>query len=155
VQIVDVNTSASSTWAVPSTWTMLGRALRLACPNCGARPIFRAYGTLVHQCPRCGLRPERGEGDYFIGAYLINLIAVELLLALCVLCVVIATWPSPPWTLLTWVSAALMLGGAIACYPFSKTLFLAVDLIIRPLTPEELAWHWDDGQPGDRVLPDR
>ncbi len=134
---------------------MLSRALRLSCPNCGARPIFARFGTLVHQCPQCGLRPERGEADYFIGAYLINLIAVELLLALCVLSVVLLTWPTPPWTLLTWVSAALMLSGAIVCYPFSKTLFLAVDLIIRPLSPEELVWHWDDGTPGDRVLPDR
>ncbi|MCU0649564.1 MAG: DUF983 domain-containing protein [Gemmatimonadaceae bacterium] len=134
---------------------MLWRALRLSCPNCGARPIFARFGVLASRCGRCGLRPERGEGDYFIGAYLINLIAVELLLALCVLVVVVSTWPSPPWTVLMWVSAVLMLGGAVACYPFAKTLFLAVDLIIRPLSPEEMAWHWDDGAPGERVLPDR
>lgn len=134
---------------------MLGRALRLSCPNCGARPIFASFGRLAHQCPHCGLRPERGESDYFIGAYLINLIAVELLLALAVLVVVMLTWPSPPWTVLTWGTAVLMLAGAVGCYPFAKTLFLAADLIIRPLSPEELAWHWDDGALGDRVLPDR
>ncbi len=134
---------------------MLRRALRLSCPNCGGRPIFARFGVLVARCGTCGLRPERGEQDYFIGAYLINLIAVELLLALCVLVVVMATWPDPPWTMLTWAGAALMLAGAVVCYPFSKTLFLAVDLIIRPLSPQELVWHWDDGQPGDRELPDR
>jgi uncharacterized protein (DUF983 family) len=134
---------------------LLGRALRLACPHCGARPIFAAFGRLAPRCPHCGLRLERGEGDYFIGAYLLNLIAVELLLAGLILVVVVATWPTPPWTLLTWGGAALMITGAIGCYPFAKTLFLAIDLMIRPLTADELAWHWNDGRPGDRELPDR
>jgi hypothetical protein len=99
------------------------------------------------------LRLERGEGDYFVGAYLFNLIAVELILFVCVAAFVVFTWPNPPWTLITYVTAALMLSGCLLCYPFAKTTWLAVDLAIRPLTPEELAWHRADGQVGERELP--
>lgn len=99
------------------------------------------------------MRLQRGEGDYFVGAYLFNLIAVELILALCVGTFVVLTWPDPPWNTITYVTAFLMLSGCVLCYPFAKTTFLAVDLAIRPMTPEELLWHREGGEPGDRELP--
>jgi hypothetical protein len=34
-----------------------------------------------------------------------------------------------------------MLAGAVLCYPFSKAIWLAADLIFRPVSEEELAWH--------------
>jgi hypothetical protein len=34
-----------------------------------------------------------------------------------------------------------MLSGAVLCYPFAKAIWLAADLIFRPVTPEELEWH--------------
>jgi uncharacterized protein (DUF983 family) len=133
--------------------TLLWRALRLRCPYCGGRGIFASFFALKRHCPTCGLRMERGEGDYFVGAYLFNLIAVELILFVCVALFVIATWPDPPWDLLTWVTAFLMLTGCLVCYPFAKTTWLAVDLAMRPLTPEELQWHQEGGDIGDRELP--
>ena len=39
----------------------------------------------------------------------------------------------------------------ILFYPFSKTLWLAVDLIIRPLTPGDLAGHGGDLQDSHEV----
>ena len=89
-------------------------------------------------CPTCGLRLERGESDYFLGAYLFNLIAVEILLALMLLAVVVATLPDPPWALLQWGGAAALVGGAFLCYPFAKTTWLAFDIMMRPVTAEEL-----------------
>ncbi|MFO0094280.1 MAG: hypothetical protein ACK54K_08225, partial [Gemmatimonadaceae bacterium] len=86
-------------------------------------------------------------------AYLFNLIAVELILFFCVLGFVFVTWPNPPWDLITYVTACLMLAGCMLCYPFAKTTWLAVDLAIRPLTVEELEWHHVGGDPGDRELP--
>lgn len=98
----------------------------------------------------CG---SSGEGDYFVGAYLFNLIAVELILAFCVGTFVIATWPNPPWDVITYVTGFLMLAGCVLCYPFSKTTWLAVDLAIRPMSAEELLWHREGGDIGDRELP--
>ncbi|MDB4882580.1 MAG: putative rane protein [Gemmatimonadetes bacterium] len=126
------------------------------CPNCGGRGIFASYTTLRERCPHCGLRLQRGESDYFIGAYLLNLVAVELLFALVLGAVVISTYPDTPWALVQWGGLALMIAGAVLCYPFSKSVWLAADLIFRPVSPEEMAWHERDGAPGDRDdLPQR
>jgi uncharacterized protein (DUF983 family) len=136
-----------------TVWQLMTRALRLRCPHCGGPGIFASFFALKRHCPSCGLRLERGEGDYFVGAYLFNLIAVELILFVCVLGFVFFTWPNPPWDLITYVTAFLMLAGCVLCYPFAKTTWLAVDLAIRPLTAEELEWHHLGGDPGDRELP--
>ena len=132
---------------------LMTRALRLRCPHCGGGRIFASAFQLKPHCPTCGLRLERGESDYFVGAYLFNLIAVELILFFCVCAFVFITWPDPPWDLITYVTGGLMLAGCIGCYPFAKTTWLAVDLAIRPLTREELEWHHRGGDVGDRELP--
>lgn len=132
---------------------LLWRALQLRCPHCGGRGIFASFFQLKRHCPKCGLRLERGEGDYFVGAYLFNLIAVELILFFCVLGFVFFTWPNPPWQAITYVTGALMLAGCMLCYPFAKTTWLAVDLAIRPLSEEELQWHQEGGDIGERELP--
>jgi uncharacterized protein (DUF983 family) len=130
--------------------TMLLRALLRRCPNCGSPGIFAGYTTLREHCPRCGLRLHRGESDYFIGAYLLNLVAVELLFALVLGVIVVATYPNTPWALLQWGGLVLMIAGAVLCYPFSKSLWLAADLIFRPVSAEELAWHQRDGTLDER-----
>lgn len=137
----------------PSPAQMLGRAALLRCPHCGSRGLFATFFATKRHCPGCGIRIERGESDYFVGAYLFNLIAVELILFVVVSAFVAITWPAVPWDLLTWVAGALMLSGCFLCYPFAKTTWLAVDLIMRPLTNEELRWHHEGGDIGDRVLP--
>jgi uncharacterized protein (DUF983 family) len=136
----------------PSNLLLVLRALARRCPNCGARGIFATYTKLRESCPTCGLRLHRGESDYFIGAYLLNLVAVEILFAILLAVVVIATYPDTPWTALEIGGLALMILGAVICYPFSKALWLAADLVFRPMTDEELSWHREGGE-GDRELP--
>jgi uncharacterized protein (DUF983 family) len=136
-----------------TVWQLMTRAMRLRCPHCGGPRIFASFFQLKATCPSCGLRLERGESDYFVGAYLFNLIAVELILFFCVCGFVFFTWPDPPWDAITYVTGFLMLAGCVGCYPFAKTTWLAVDLAIRPLTREELEWHRDGGDVGDRELP--
>ncbi len=122
----------------PSAATMILRALLRRCPNCGAPGIFASYTKLHERCPRCGLRLQRGESDYFIGTYLLNLVAVELLFALMLGVVIVATYPNTPWALIQWGGLALMIVGAVLCYPFSKALWLAFDLIFRPVSRDDL-----------------
>ena len=50
---------------------------------------------------------------------------------------VAAMWPDPPWTVLQYGGAAMMIGLPVLFYPFAKTLFLAFDLIFRPPGPED------------------
>lgn len=115
------------------------RGLRLRCPNCGSGRILDGWFKLQHHCPTCGLVLDRGESDYFLGAYTVNLIAVELLVTGVLVAVGLATAPDVPWTVLTWGGAVLALVVAIGCYPLTKVLWLAFDVILRPVTVEELA----------------
>jgi len=129
---------------------MILRAMLRRCPNCGGRGIFAGYTALRDHCPTCGLRLQRGESDYFIGAYLLNLVAVELLFAIVLASIVIATYPNTPWVLVQWGGLALMLAGAVLCYPFAKSLWLAADLIFRPMSAQEMEWHRRGGTTDER-----
>jgi uncharacterized protein (DUF983 family) len=120
-----------------SAWTLLGRALLLRCPSCGGGSLFTGFFKMKNRCPTCGLLLERGESDYFIGAYTLNLIAVELLLAMGFLIVVLVTRPNLPWKALQYGGVALSVLGAVFCYPFAKTTWLAVDLMFRPPKRED------------------
>jgi hypothetical protein len=88
-------------------------------------------------CPDCRLRLDRGEPDFFIGAYTINLIVAELMVFFGGIAVLLATWPTVPWTQLTYGLAALMVLGPVILYPFSRQLWLACDLIFRPAEPTD------------------
>jgi len=72
-----------------------------------------------------------------VGAYMFNIVASELMGVAMVAAVVVLTWPEPPWSLLLYVSGAMMLSLPFLFYPFSKTLFLAFDLCFRPLEETE------------------
>jgi uncharacterized protein (DUF983 family) len=130
-----------------------GRALRLRCPNCGGGPVLESWFRLRPRCPVCGLRTERGEQDFFLGAMVINIAIAEGVLVLFFVGLVVALWPDVPWTFLQWGAPALMLLAPFLFYPFSKTLWMAVDLQFRPLTPEELDWHRESGE--DSFRPER
>lgn len=109
----------------------IGRALRLRCPRCGARGLVRRWLSVAERCPGCGLRLDRGEGDHFLGAMALNLVAAELLAIGALAGAMAVTWPEPPWGLLTWGGAALAAVAPVALYPVSKLVWLAVDRLLR------------------------
>ncbi len=116
---------------------LFGRALRLRCPQCGAGELFAGWFRMRPACRSCGLRTERGEQGYIVGAYMFNIVAAELLWATVFLLTLAETWPDPPWDLLLWGGGALMLALPFLLYPFSKTVFLAFDLLFRPVADTE------------------
>lgn len=119
------------------TALLMWRAVRLRCPNCGGGPIRDSWLRLRDHCPRCGLTLERGEQGYQVGSYMFNIIAAELVFAAMFLGVLLATWPDPPWNALLYGGMALMVVMPVLFFPFSKTFFLAFDLIFRPPSAEE------------------
>jgi hypothetical protein len=68
-----------------------------------------------------------------------NIVISELIFVLLFLGIVLLTWPSPPWRLLQYGGIALMILAPVIFFPFSKTLFLAFDLLFRPATKDELS----------------
>ena len=110
----------------------LARALMLRCPNCGGRGLFRSWLRMRETCPTCALALDRGERGYHVGSYMLNIIAAELIFMALFLGVLAATWPEPPWDLLQYGGAAMMVLAPVLLYPFTKTVFLAIDLVVRP-----------------------
>jgi uncharacterized protein (DUF983 family) len=113
-------------------WRTISRAIRRRCPRCGAAGVWTSFLHTRSACPVCGLRFDRGESDYFYGAYLLNFVAAELVPVIVFVVALIATWPSPPWNLLTAVTVVLAIVAPILLYPTTKALWLALDLIFRP-----------------------
>ena len=120
---------------------LLGRGIRLRCPNCGEGRIRQSWFHLEPKCPVCGLRTDRGEEDFFLGGMMWNIVFSEGVLLVMGLVVGIATWPDVPWTLMQWVGIALMAVTPFLLYPFSLGFWLANDIWIRPVTPEEMEWY--------------
>lgn len=123
----------------PPAARVFWRALRLRCPLCGGRPIFLTWSRLVPNCPVCGLGLERGEEGYWLGAYLFNLAAVEIAFTAWVVAFFALTLPSPPWAVFQWGTIGLMIAVPVGFFPWSKTLFLAFDVLLRPPTEEDFA----------------
>ncbi len=118
---------------------MLGHAVRLRCPVCGHGKLFDRWTHMKRRCTHCGLILERGEEDYFIGAYLLNLIIAELIVVALMLIVLFATWPNVPWQGMLWGIVALTIPAVVLTYPFSRSLWLAIDLVFRPPEPADFA----------------
>ena len=114
---------------------LLARAVLLRCPRCGRAGVLRSWFDLLEGCPACGLRLERGEEGYYLGAVLFNVIAAELSFVVGLVAVVLLTWPRTPWNLMFWGGIGLMILLPILFFPFSKTIWLAFDLIFRPSVP--------------------
>ena len=131
------------------TLQLLWRAVRLRCPNCGQGRLFTSWLRMRERCPACGLKLERGEEGYQVGSYMFNIVAAELVFAALFVGIVVLTWPSPPWKFLEYGGIALVVIAPFAFFPFSKTLFLAFDLIFRPAMRDELA------EPGRSSTPAR
>jgi uncharacterized protein (DUF983 family) len=115
------------------------RAVGRRCPNCGSGGVFAGYLRQASTCPGCGLLLDRGQKDFFIGAYTINLIAAELLVVFGGVIAVFATWPAVPWNTIMLLFVGVMLAGPILLYPLSRQLWLALDLFFQPPAEDDFA----------------
>ncbi len=113
------------------------RGLLKRCPKCGEAKIFRRWFTLVARCPRCGLVFEREEG-YWTGAMAINIGVTELVFVVALVAGLIATWPAPPIAWLLAITIALNALVPVLFYPFSKTIWISIDLLLHALDEREL-----------------
>jgi uncharacterized protein (DUF983 family) len=108
------------------------RALVLRCPNCGGGGNFKHWFAMKEHCPTCGLPLAAGNR---VGANLLNLVAAEVLLMAGITTVVVRSWPNPPWDILQIVAPVGMILTPLLLYPFSKMLFVAIDVALHRLDP--------------------
>ncbi|MFM7060974.1 MAG: DUF983 domain-containing protein [Actinomycetes bacterium] len=116
--------------------TMLwGTTLR--CARCGSGHLFRRYFVMKPDCPRCGLHFEREQG-YWTGALAFNIIATGGLFTIIFVAVLALTLPDIPVIPVLAVALPIMAFGPIVFYPFSKTIWVAVDrAYLQRLDPNE------------------
>jgi uncharacterized protein (DUF983 family) len=128
---------------------MLARGACRHCPNCGSGGLFTRWLCMRRACPGCHLVLDRGETDYFMGGFVLNFVAVELLIAVGGFVAVLLTWPRVPWT---GIEIGLLASAAalpVLTYPFAKTLWLAVDLAFRPVRLGDLDGHGENAPEPD------
>ena len=111
---------------------MFWRAIRRHCPRCGGGDIFASWFRMREECPTCGLHFVRGEDGYTLGALWFNLIAAEAVTTTTMLTTLIVTWPDVPWDALRVTGPIEAVAMPLLFFPFSRTLFLAFDLWLRP-----------------------
>lgn len=110
----------------PGAMQVMWWGLTRRCARCGSGHLFRRYVHMVPDCPRCGLHFEREPG-YFAGALAINIIAVGGLFAIVFVAALIVTIPDVPVIPLIVLLLPIAALGPIVYYPFSKTVWVAVD----------------------------
>lgn len=89
-------------------------------------------------CPTCTLVLDRGESeDYWLGAYMFNLVAAELVAIAISVSVIVVNWPDVPWNAVWFGSIALAALMPVLFFPFARNLWLAWDLYFRPREPSD------------------
>ena len=127
--------------------TMVGRALRLRCPNCGSRGLLKNWLKMNDRCPVCGIRVEREGHDYMAGSLMFNLVLAELIFAFALVVYLVLAWPSPNWGMLEIVAPVGMAVAPFVLFPYSKLVWLAADLALRPAHASELKDGWHGSPP--------
>lgn len=120
--------------ALPSSARMVLRGAAKRCASCGGRGLFAGWFRMAERCPRCGYRFEREEG-FFLGAYVVNLVIAQALVVLLAIVPAIVLLAGDPDAGLLPVFAGGVVGAVlapVAFYPFSKTIWVACELIMRP-----------------------
>jgi uncharacterized protein (DUF983 family) len=105
--------------------------------------LFRRWFELKERCPTCGFKFEREEGG-FLGAFVINIALTESLMAVALVVGFAATLPNPNIPLLIGLGILTTIVVPLLGYPWSKTVWSALDLAMHPLEPweeAELAVH--------------
>jgi len=110
----------------PSRLRVLWWGCTRRCARCGAGHLFRRWFTLVPDCPRCDLHFEREPG-YWTGALAINIGIAGAVFVLVFVPWVALTVPDVPVAPILAVLVPLMIVVPIVAYPWSKTIWMAVD----------------------------
>ena len=117
----------------------LVRGLTWRCPRCGTfRPWSKGWFGREERCRGCGYRYERQVG-FLLGAVTVNTIVTFGLLGVVLLVGSIATYPDIEVIPIVVVAIVVTVCVPILFYPVSYTLWAAVDLLMRPLEPAEVA----------------
>jgi uncharacterized protein (DUF983 family) len=125
---------------VPTGTVMIRRGLVKHCPRCAAGHLFRRWFVMKARCPECGYRFERDDPDFWYAAYFLNLMVTQGFLCLVLAWFLLQRNANsdanilPP--LITGI--ALAIAVPVVFFPFSRTVWAAIDLAMSPLEVREI-----------------
>jgi uncharacterized protein (DUF983 family) len=124
----------------PATFgRMLFRAVRRRCPRCGGRPSwFTGWFRRVDRCRTCGYRYERQDG-FMVGAITINTILTFGAILVVLVVGMIVTYPDIAVVPIVAGCLVVAVLVPIVAFPFTYTIWGAIDLAMHPLQPAEAA----------------
>ncbi|MEM1332796.1 MAG: DUF983 domain-containing protein [Actinomycetota bacterium] len=117
---------------------MLWRGLRRRCPRCDGRgAFFTSWFDKAEACRTCGLRWRRGDVGFELGAAAMAAILVLGVLVVAMAAALAATWPDIEVVPLVAVFLVAGVVLPIVAYPISYTVWQAIDLLMRPVEPDD------------------
>ena len=121
-------------------FTMLVRGLFRRCARCGGKGAFYiGWIKKSDRCKTCGFKWERNLEGFQLGAAAMNIMMTGGSLLFVMAVGVVATYPEvPTWPLIAVVGSVALIVG-IGGFPTSYTVWLAIDLRLRPLDEAEVA----------------
>ena len=123
----------------PSYGRMVRRALLLRCPWCGARRTFiRRWLGKHERCRTCGIRWRREEG-FELGAVTVNTVLTFIVLTAAMTVGFVTTSPDIPVASMVLALIGVAVLMPIVIYPFTFTIWLALDLAVHRPDAAELA----------------
>lgn len=122
----------------PSPFVAVARGLVRRCPRCGGGSLFAGWLKMKDRCPTCGMKYERDEG-FFLGAFTTSLGAVIFALMVYIGVAIAITLPDPDPVAISIGAAVVAVVVPLVSYPFSRTLWSAIDLAMKPLESREVA----------------
>lgn len=134
----------------PTPGTLMRRGFTKRCPRCGGKGIFTSWFRQRERCPTCGYLFEREPG-FFVGAYLINFAIVEGFLFVLMMAFVVWKDQNPEGSVVPAVAVGVAIGvvGPVLFYPYSRTIWSALDLLMTPLEVAEIVAAADAVADGD------
>jgi uncharacterized protein (DUF983 family) len=119
----------------PGAIRALLRGATRRCPRCGGGNLFESWFKIRTRCPRCGLRLEREEGG-FLGAMTVNYVATAVVFLIVMIVWLVLDVPDVQVMRLTVAAIGLTLVFPLLFWPFSKTIWAAVDYLVYRSDPE-------------------
>ena len=132
----------------------VGRGARRRCGRCGVKGVLDGWFRLKERCPNCGYRFKREEG-FFTGVFLVNFGMTIALMWLVIMGyvlwragtdsdaslvpVLVVTICIALLTPILVASVAIAVVVPALFYPYAATTWAALDLVLRPLEPDEEA----------------
>jgi len=125
---------------LPSTGKMIRRSLLRQCPRCANRSAwFTSWFKQGERCIGCGIKRTRDTDGHELGSMTVASVLNIVLIMAAIGIAIALTAPDVPVLTLYIVLASAALVFPVLTWPVTHTLWMAIDLVARPMGVEEIA----------------